>query len=200
MASYRTNRIISVSLIVIIIGAAIFGLVYFARILFFSGVGSILSQTNTSISALLSTDADRAVRMTVRGPIVADENSRSYQIKITPNERILTIYRGYENQEINNISLDNNIPAYEQFVYALNNAKMMNANELSDERNDTRGVCATGRLYEFQILKADKSVKKLWATSCSRTRGSLGVSYYSLNNLFTVQIPDARDKIGDLWR
>lgn len=199
MANYRTRRFIPVALIVIIIVIAIIGLVYLARVMFFSS-NSTLIQADTSRESLLSTAADRAVRLKVRGNIVADEDFRSYQIQITPNERILALYKGYEKQEFDNITLDNNIPAYEQLVYALNRARMMNNSELTGESNDTRGICASGLLYEFQILKADKVLKSLWTTSCNRPRGSLGVSLAPLTSLFTVQISGAQTKINGLWQ
>jgi len=167
--------------------------------MFFSS-NSTLIQADTSRESLLSTAADRAVRLKVRGNIVADEDFRSYQIQITPNERILALYKGYEKQEFDNITLDNNIPAYEQLVYALNRARMMNNSELTGESNDTRGICASGLLYEFQILKADKVLKSLWTTSCNRPRGSLGVSLAPLTSLFTVQISGAQTKINGLWQ
>ena len=200
MATYRSTRVLPVALIIIIIVIAIVGLTYIARLLFFSDNSGVLSQADTSQAALTSTSADRAVAMTVRGAIVADEDFRSYQVKVTPNQRILTIYTGYQNQPIDNITIGNNIPAYEQFVYALNRAKLMNNDEATGDSNDTRGVCPTGKLYEFQILKADKSVKKLWTTSCSNARGSLGLSVSTLTNLFIDQIHGAQTKIGSIWR
>jgi len=200
MATYRSTRVLPVALIIIIIVIAIVGLTYVARLLFFSDNSGVLSQADTSQAALTSTSADRAVSMTVRGAIVADEDFRTYQIKVTPNGRILTIYAGYQNQPIDNITIGNNIPAYEQFVYALNRAKLMNNDEAIGDSNDTRGVCPTGKLYEFQIIKADKSVKKLWTTSCSNARGSLGLNVSTFTNLFIDQIPGAQTKIGSIWR
>ena len=200
MANYRTARIIPIALILVIVIVAILGLTFIIRVLFPSDNKIVLSQTDISRSALLSTSADHAVRMTVRGIIVADEDFRSYQIQITPNERILTVYSGYAYQPIDNTTLGNNIPAYVEFVYALNRAKLMDSNELTGDSNDTRGICATGYLYEFQILKADKSIRKLWTSSCSSSHGSLGLSISPLMRLFTSQIPGAQSKIGGIWR
>lgn len=200
MDNYRTRRFLSVALVIVIVAIAVVGLVYFARILFFSGGQSVSTQSNTSQAALTSTSANRAVLMKVRGNIVADENFRTYQIQITPNGRTFTSYSGYQNQQIENIVLSNNIPAYEQFVYALNREKLMDASELTGDSNDTRGICATGFLYEFQILKADKTVKSLWTTTCSGLGGSLGVSMSSIRSLFTVQITNVQTKINSLWQ
>jgi len=36
------------------------------------------------------------VSLSVRGPIVADEDFRSYEIVISPNMRELSVYEGYK--------------------------------------------------------------------------------------------------------
>jgi hypothetical protein len=185
--------------VVIIIGAAIFGLFYVGNLLFFSSGNSILNKTDTHQSDLLSTSANRAVRMNVRGPIVSDEKFRSYQIQITPNNRDITIYNGYMNSVADNESLGNNIPSYNQFINALDKAKFMNNNELTGTANDTNGVCATGFLYLFTILNDNKQVKQLWTTSCNSNGGSFGANFNPVMNLFIVQIPDALTKTGAIW-
>jgi hypothetical protein len=199
MDDYRTRRFISVAVIAIIIVIAVFGLIRAANLLFFSSGNNSLTPATTHELDLLSTTANRAVRMSVRGPIVADENFHSYQIQITPNGRSLTVYAGYLNQTISNESLGNNVPAYEQFVYALDRAKFMDSDVFTGSNNDTRGVCATGYLYEFTILNDNKSIKQLWATSCSNLHGSFSANVDSVMNLFIVQIPDAQKVVGGIW-
>ena len=200
MDNYRTRRIISIAVVVIIIGAAIFGLIFVGNLLFFpSGNGTTVSSVSHQ-SDLLSTSTDRSVLMNVRGPIVADENFHSYQIKISPNARNLTIYNGYLNAVASTESLGNNIPAYNQFVNALDRASFMNANIFTGSANNTAGVCATGFLYTFSILKADKNIKQLWTTSCSTPRGSFGGKLNATMNLFTVKIPDSQNKTSGIWQ
>lgn len=199
MANYRTRRFIPVALVIVVAIIAVVGLVYLARIMFFSG-GSILVPSDTSREALVSTTVDRSVRMKVRGPILADEDFRSYQIRISPNQRALTLYEGYENDQINDTVLYNNIPAYIQFVNALDRARMMNGTELGGEMNNTAGVCASGLLYEFQILNKNDVQKSLWASTCNTPRGSLRGNVNILSGLFIKQIPDAQKKINDLWQ
>ena len=202
MANYKTTRIVPVTIILIIVAIAIAALVSFSRAIFFSGSTNTTTQTDSSRQALLNTSADHAVKMIVRGEIVADETFRSYQIQITPNGRTLTLYKGYLDQVVNNISLGNNIPAYEQFVYALDKANLMKGTALTGDSNDLRGICATGLVYEFTVLKADKAVKQLWTTSCSSLHGSLNanVSLSQLTKLFTAQIPGSKSLIDELWQ
>ncbi len=198
MVKRKTRQIFSVGLTLVIIAVVIAALVSLARIILFPS--STTTTNDTSITSLLSTSADRAVRMTVRGPLTADENYRSYQITITPNSRNLTTYKGYLDQATDSIALTNNIPAYEQFVYALNNANYMKGTELTGANNDTRGICSAGYVYQFEILQSNKTLKKLWATSCSSPRGSLNATVSVITKLFTNQIPKSNTLIADLWQ
>lgn len=201
MSRYNTSRTAPVALVLIIAVLAIAALVSITRAIFFSGSQQpTSSQVDVSQTALLSTSFGHAVRMTVRGAIVADEDFHTYTVEITPSSRSLTTYTGYMDQTVDQqVSLDNNIPAYEQLVYSLRNASLVKGTELTGDQNDTRGICATGRLYQFEVLNADKSVKTLWTSTCKGSPGSLNASVTQLTNLFISQIPNASsliDKIG----
>jgi len=195
MEKYKTRQIVTAVVSIIVIVIAIAALVSIARFMFFSGANTS-SQVSQSESALVSTDADRAVKMTVRGPIVANENFHTYQITVTPNVRTLTVFSGYKNQVSKKISLGNNIPAYEQFVYALDRANMMRGTELTGDANDQRGVCATGSVYDFDILQSGKSIKQLWTSTCNNAHGSLSATLSTLRQLFNAQIPDVDSAIS----
>jgi len=197
MSDYRTTRILPIALTLIMIAVVIAVAVSIVRIISFPNT------TNTadfSRDALVNVAADRAVRMTVRGPIVASEEARSYQIQITSSNRKFTAYKGYIVSQIDNISLGNNVPSYEQFIYALDRANMMRGTEATGINNDLRGVCATGSLYEFQILQSDKDVKSLWTSTCSEARGSLDAKVKGLTQLFINQVPGSNNIINGLWR
>ena len=195
MASYRNSRIFPIALVLIIAAIAIAALVSLTRAIFFSTPSTnqttTVSQVDAGRQALRSTTADRSVRMTVRGEIVADEKFHSYQITITPSSRTLTTYISYLDTTVDNVNLGNNIPAYEQFVYSLDRANLAKGSELTGDKNDTRGICATGQVYEFATLKADKSVKTLWTSACRGSKGSLDASVDQLTQLFVSQIPNA---------
>lgn len=200
MATYKPTRVIPIALTLIVIAIAIAGLVSLARFMFFpSGTGTSSSRTEIAKDSLVDTSADRAVRMLVRGKIVAQETFRSYRIQISPNERTLVTYQGYLDQPITTITLGNNIPAYEQFVYALQKLNFMNATEQTGDNNDLRGICATGYVYDFEMLKANESIKQLWTSSCSASRGSLNAKIDPIMKLFIDQIPEAKSIIGKLW-
>jgi len=198
MANYRTSRIIPVALVLIIIVIAIAALVSLARVVFFSGPSTSTERIDTSRTALLTTSAGHSVEMSVRGPIVANEAFRSYQVAISPNKREITTYVGYLDTVVENKRLGNNVAAYEQFVYALDEANLAKGAQLEGDENDVRGVCATGDVYEFRIIEDNETVKHLWTTTCRGITGSLDAKIIQLSDLFTDQIPDANKLIDNV--
>ncbi len=186
------QRLVPIILVLIVIALAIAALVSLGRTFFGGDDSSSPSPTpvNTGKQALTSTQADRSVRMTVRGPIVADENFHSYTITASPDARNMTTYTGYTDKEVDNEQLQNTHKAYEQFVYALSRANLMEGTPLSGADNDTRGICATGYLYEFEVLQGDNSVQKLWTSTCTGSPGSLKANLQQVTSLFRSQIPD----------
>jgi hypothetical protein len=197
MVDFKNSRVFPIALVVIIVIVAVAALISLARAVFFSGSSTqpLTSQEDNSREALLSSAVGRSVSMSVRGPIVADEEFRSYEIVVTPNSRSLTTYSGYIKQPISQTGLGNNIPAYENFVYSLARADLAEGTALEGDDNDTRGVCATGKLYEFTISNDNQTVERLWTTTCRDARGSLDANRDQLTQLFVKQIPDGSDAI-----
>lgn len=195
MANYRTSRILPIILVVVIIIIAIAALVSLARVVFFSGGSSAPVVTDVSREALLNTSAGRSVSMTVRGPIVADEEFHSYKIDISASNRELSTFKGYLGTVVDKTSLGNNVAAYEEFVHALDKADLADGTELEGDKNDVRGICATGRVYEFSIIDNGKTVKRLWTSTCKGSTGSLDASVNQLTELFVNQIPGSEKLI-----
>lgn len=182
-------RFVPIILVLIVVIVAVVALFSLGRALFSgSGQGSE-APVNTAQQALTSTLADRSVRMTVRGPIVAEEQFNSYVVSISPSTRAMTTYVGYMGQQIASEQLPNNTQAYEQFVYALDRAKLAEGTPLTGEANDTRGICATGLVYEFDVMQGENSVQKLWTSTCDGSKGSLSASVQQVSRLFRLQIP-----------
>lgn len=182
-------RIVPIIVTIVIVALVISAIVALGRMLF-SGSGSSSTTTTNSISSsVLDTNANRSVRWTVRGPIVAEENFRSYQITVTPNSRNYTVYSGYLGSAISSEDYDNNTRAYEEFVHALINADITNTRTAASD--DIRGVCATGGIaYTFETLRGDSADQTLWGSTCSQSRGTLGADALKIHALFRNQIPD----------
>lgn len=189
MNNSGVQRIIPIALVLIVIVIAVAALFSVGRSIF--GSNKPEEVVNTGKQALLNTSLDRSVRLTVRGPIVADEQFHSYTIIASPTSRTLTTYQGYLDNQVDQVQLPNNNRSYEQFIYALDRASMMESDELDGDSNDVRGICATGRVYEYEVLQASNVIKKLWTTSCSKIKGSQKANNARLSELFQAQVPDA---------
>lgn len=182
------SRILPALIILAVVVIAIVALVAIGRAILGGGKQPVEEDTSAH-RALVTTDADHSVRMTVRGPIVADENFRSYQIDISPTTSRLTTYSGYEYRTLENKTFSNNTDAYTEFVNALDRASFTKEVKLSGDEDDTRGICATGRLYTFEIMEAQSAVKTLWTTNCKGAAGSFKGDAVSVRSLFLRQIP-----------
>lgn len=198
MANYRTSRILPTVLTIIIIVVAIAGLVALARLLFGGGGSNTAPVIDTSQQSLLNTSDGRAVSMTVRGPIVADEDFRSYRIVISPSSRDFKAFTGYLDAITSQQTLSNNTAAYTQFVNALDKANLVAGTPFSDEENSVAGICATGKVYEFSLLTAGDVEETLWTSTCSGSPGSLKANATQLSQLFLNQIPTGSDIAASL--
>lgn len=206
------EKLIRIAPILLIIAIAVLSIITVVTIVnaFINGGNSTpnqVQQTNSEASKednsasskeLLSIEQDRSVKMAVRGSIVAQENFRSYTVEVSPKFRKLTTYKGYIGEVIKEVKFENNAESYTQFVNALNKANMMKGTAFSGEADDLAGVCATGHLYDFSILKGDNVKKHLWTSTCSGSKGSLLANTKQLQNLFITQVPGNEQIVRDL--
>lgn len=187
------SRFVPILLVIVITIVAVAAVIAIGRALFGKNdSGQTDKNVNTGQVALLSTEEGRAVRLTVRGPIVANENFRSYSVIISPSSRDMITYEGYLDKEINQKKLDNNMKAYTELVYALDKRKMMNGTQLTEQQNDLRGICASGKVYKFETLKDNSVVKSLWTSDCSGSKGSAQANVNEILDMFLKQIPDGK--------
>ena len=196
----RSNgaRIFPAIVTLIVVVLVIVAIVSIGRAIFSAGNESSSSTdtTDTGQEGLLDTSSGHAVRMRVRGPIVAQEEFKSYQIQISATKRSMTVYKGYLDDVQKQKKLSNTHAAYEEFVYALDKANMMKGQvPTDDEKNDLRGICATGYVYEYALIENGDETKRLWTSTCSGSKGSLDASTDQLNDLFYAQIPNSSDLI-----
>ena len=187
------SRFVPILLVIVITIVAVAAVIAIGRALFGKNdSGQADQNVNTGQVALLSTEEGSAVRLTVRGPIVANENFRSYSVIISPSSRDMTTYEGYLDKEINQKKLDNNVKAYTELIYALDKRKMMNGTQLTEQQNDLRGICASGKVYKFETLKDNSVVKSLWTSDCSGSKGSAQANVNEILDMFLKQIPDGK--------
>jgi len=185
---------------VVVTIALIFGMIMVGRYLFASRTNGN-AQTNKLDSArddLLAVDAGRSVAMTVRGPLVAQENFRSYEIKISPDARRYISYKGYDDTVISQKNLANLPVAYKEFVYALDRADFTKPGRQTGQTDvdNVNGICATGRLYTFTLYNGSDVADSFWTSSCSGSSGTFGANVDQVGNLFADQIPGVNLNFG----
>lgn len=194
------SQFIPILLIIVIAIIAIFAVIAVGRHLLGGGSQSNEQQivNDPGKDALLSSEVGRSVRLTVRGPIVAQEKFRSYQIIVAPDARTMTTYEGYLDGQLDTKKLDNNTRAYEEFVHALDKRKMMDGKPLPEEKNDLRGICATGKVYKFETLMNNEPVKTLWTSDCGGSKGSTVANVEEIVDMFQKQIPGGKKMAGEV--
>ena len=193
---YKGNKpkVVPIIIGVIVVALIIAALVSFGRMIFGGGSTTKTKTTTESDqirSDMLDTAIGRAVRFTERGPIIADENFKSYQIVITPTTRTYTTYNGYLDRVVSANTYSNNSRAYEEFVYALDKAYAYKTSNSKEDTSDMRGICATnGRLYVFETVNNDSATHTLWTSTCKGSPGSMGANLAQVKALFTNQVPN----------
>lgn len=194
---YRGNKpkIIPILVAVVIVALIIAAIVSLGRLLLSGGsTTEKITESQLIRSDVLNTETGRAVRFTERGPIVADENFRSYQIIITPTSRTYTTYNGYLDRVLSAKTYKNNSRAYEEFVHALDKAYISKIQNTKGE-DDIRGVCATnGRLYLFEATNNGTATRTLWTSTCKGSKGNMGANVAQIRALFVNQVPDFDSK------
>lgn len=184
-------RILPFIIAIIVIALIIAGLVSLGRVLLVGDTGE-QPATDEKISLrdeVLNTDYGRSVRYTVRGPIVADENFKTYQITVSPTTRTYAIYTGYLERIESTKSYPNSERAYDEFVNALDKNDISKTREAKED--DMRGVCATnGRAYAFETRSGGTTTQSIWTATCAGSKGSMAASVSKIHALFANQIPD----------
>lgn len=183
------SRVLPAILVIIVTIVAIIALVSLGRLILSRTAANRPVVDDGAVKALLTTNADRSVRMMVRGPITADEDFRSYVIEVSPTSRRMTTYSGYENRELDSKQFTNNTEAYAEFVAALNRANFTKGIEPIDTEENMRGICAGGRFYTFEMAQSQSVSQQFWTTSCRNSNGTFRGDAPGIRTLFLRQIP-----------
>lgn len=183
-------RIILIVLVIAIIGLLVAAILGVGKNMTGTDGGSESTQPAKSEDKplLLSDIPNEKVEVVVRGPIVADEDFRSYKITISQGARTFNLYDGYKNELDKKTELYNNSEAFTQLVHALNKNGM--AKSIDGVDGDVRGICANGKLITFNVYIKGELKSSLWTSTCNGSKGNLGANASKLLNLFTAQVPD----------
>lgn len=149
-----------------------------------------MSAEETARMNVTTIHSGRSVRMTVYGPVVANEDRQSYEITVSTTNRRIALYKGYNQSQIDTKSYDNTYEGYQQFAYALARAGFDKARDLSEPESDDRGACSTGKRYVYELFENGDVIKRVWTTTCGNTKGTFAGTNNLTRDLFNKQIPD----------
>ena len=206
------EKLIRIAPILLIIAIAILSIITVVTVVnaFMNGGNNNQSQQagddsskeeDKSVKDLLSVEQNRSVKMAVRGPIVAQENFRSYTVEVSPTYRKLITYKGYLDEVIKEVNLGNNSESYTQFVNALNKANMMKGVAFSGAADDLAGVCATGHLYDFKIclFRRFREMSKLCAI-LELMRTNAKVLFFDCFGVLVLRQPSSERIFEYVWK
>lgn len=161
-------------------------------ILLFSGGGGKppLEEQLKPLPEYSDTFAETSV--TIRGQINGEDIHREVRITVGQFQRRLDIIAGYSGNVIQTQTYSNSEPAYEEFLYAINDAGfLVERKGLSPAQANEKGKCPLGNTFEFELNDGGEVLSYLWASSCGKNIGTLKVSSSSLlQTLFKNQITD----------
>ena len=164
-----------------------FGLILLLLVLLFHG-GSGKPKTPTGRTLVSFADTDTIVRMTIDGPINADQNHQAIQVMVSSGSVTYTQIQGYQGNVVNQQTYPNNQNAYTNFLYALAHAGFTDGNK-SAALKDERGYCPLGDRYIFEVNQDGQELERYWATSCGSPKSYLGSVVLTMD-LFQAQVPN----------
>jgi hypothetical protein len=134
-------------------------------------------------------NTDALVRMTVDGPIVADQQHNAYRISVGRSETRIETLKGYEYEIIETRTYENNQQGFTNFLRALDVVGFSKGNDkATKEADDERGMCATGKRFVFEIINGTSQIQRYWSSTCG-TLGTFKGNSAQVKSLFDRQVP-----------
>lgn len=172
------------------------GLIILLIVLLFTGGGDKKNnqsdgtkrpKTVQQLADFASTNA--VVRMTIDGPINADQDHQSVQITVGNDDTTYQQFQGYQGTVTSQQAFTNNQAAYSNFLFALGHAGYLlgDDNKLLDNE---KGYCPLGDRYVFELIEGGNTIQRYWATSCSKTPNTYKGNLSLTITLFQAQVPN----------
>lgn len=127
------------------------------------------------------------MRMIIEGPVNVDQNHRVAQVDVGRSGNTINLFQGYQGHVTQTKNYESNEEAYATFLRAL---QLQGYTKGIDDpaRQDSRGVCPSGKVYTFEIVTGSAVVQRFWTTSCGG--GTFRGNTARIRMLFQAQIPD----------
>ncbi len=170
------------------------GLVILLVVLLFTGGTNTPSKkvptTGKALDSYASSDAQ--VRLTIDGPINANEDHRQTQYIIDRDNAVINLVQGYDNMVIDTHSYSNTQSSYATFLHALELNGFTRGTTSDASLRSEIGHCADGYRYVFELVQNGMDIERFWTTSCGSVRTFEGNSQFIID-LFRSQIPSRED-------
>jgi hypothetical protein len=174
--------------------AVVFGIILILGLLLFGvyrAIRPLLGGSNTKkptpqVNLLDYVDRDTQVRFSIEGPVTANEAHNTVRIAVTRDNRILEGLNTYDAAAALSQTFPNNAGAFEDFMYALDNAGFVKSDPKATTA-DERGVCPSGQRYIYELIEGGQTVSRLWSSTCGG--GNLAGQSEAIRTLFQNQIP-----------
>lgn len=166
------------------------GLIILLIVLLVGGGGSSNNpQVGNTAKPLVSyAGTDAQVKLTIDGPINADQTHQQVRITVNKDQATFEQVGGYNGNVVNTKTYTNNQNSYANFLRALGLAGYTKG-DTTKTLSDERGYCPSGDRYVFELQQGGNELQRFWATGCGGTKTYLGSLGQTLN-LFEAQIPD----------
>jgi len=127
------------------------------------------------------------VQFTVSGPIVGDQQFKSYQVTVGRDQTMIETRQGYEDTVLDSRTYANNTESYTNFLRALDFAGFAKGDKDSPNK-DERGSCARGHRFVMRIQDNGSDKQRFWTTDCGG-QGNFGGNVEEIRRLFNAQVP-----------
>lgn len=163
-------------------------------VLIVRGIGGGGGGSNQSKSIDLADyeTATSQVIYTTEGPVSASQTHDSIRIAVDQSEATIQIIQGYEDKVTRSKTYPMNSSSYAAFLLSLKHAGFTLGDDNPDFK-DERGYCATGDRYIYELKDNDEQVQRYWNTSCDSSQGTFKGKSGTVDELFSLQIPDYDD-------
>ena len=154
---------------------------------------SKVPMTAKTLDSYSSTDA--TVRMTIDGPVNANQVHHEAQITIGKDDVVYQQIQSYDDTVVKTQSTANSQTAYDVFLHAINYAGFTKGNS-DNKLADDRGYCPLGKRYIFELMQGGKDIERYWTTNCGGTRTYDGNADLTIQ-LFEAQVAHYEDVSSD---
>ena len=136
----------------------------------------------------LSSYADTAteVRLTIDGPVSADQDHDRVRITIGRGGNTIEIMQGYQGALVKSQSFSSNTEAYFQFLRSLQ-LLGYTTGDPSPALADERGQCPLRDRYIYEVVGTSGTIQRYWSTACGV--GNFKGKGATIRELFRRQIP-----------